>query len=55
VHGWLLFEQDKMSKSRGKHRAAETILDVLGVDALRYFRCAKLSSSRWQFFVRRVG
>lgn len=37
VHGWLLFEQDKMSKSRGNIVRAETILDVLGVDALRYF------------------
>jgi methionyl-tRNA synthetase len=37
VHGWLLFEQDKMSKSRGNVVRAETILDVLGADALRYF------------------
>ena len=36
-HGWLLFEQDKMSKSRGNIVRAETILDVLGADALRYF------------------
>ncbi len=37
VHGWLLFEQSKMSKSRGNIVRAETILDVLGADALRYF------------------
>src|SRR5205807_4614502 len=37
VHGWLLFEQDKMSKSRGNIVRSETILDVLGSDALRYF------------------
>jgi len=37
AHGWLLFEQDKMSKSRGNIVRAETILDVLGGDALRYF------------------
>ena len=37
VHGWLLFEQDKMSKSRGNIVRAETILDVMGNDALRYF------------------
>ena len=36
-HGWLLFEQSKMSKSRGNVVRAETILDVLGSDALRYF------------------
>ncbi len=37
AHGWLLFEQSKMSKSRGNIVRAETILDVLGGDALRYF------------------
>jgi methionyl-tRNA synthetase len=37
AHGWLLFEQSKMSKSRGNIVRAETILDVLGNDALRYF------------------
>lgn len=37
AHGWLLFEQDKMSKTRGNIVRAETILDVLGNDALRYF------------------
>ncbi|MBT9329445.1 methionine--tRNA ligase [Paracidobacterium acidisoli] len=36
-HGWLLFEEGKMSKSRGNIVRAETILDVLGADALRYF------------------
>jgi methionyl-tRNA synthetase len=36
-HGWLLFEDNKMSKSRGNIVRAETILDVLGADALRYF------------------
>ena len=37
AHGWLLFEQSKMSKSRGNIVRAETVLDVLGTDALRYF------------------
>ena len=37
AHGWLLFEQSKMSKSRGNIVRAETILEVLGADALRYF------------------
>ncbi len=37
AHGWILFEQDKMSKSRGNIVRADTIIDVLGVDALRYF------------------
>jgi methionyl-tRNA synthetase len=37
AHGWLLFEEGKMSKSRGNIVRAETILEVLGADALRYF------------------
>jgi methionyl-tRNA synthetase len=37
AHGWLLFEESKMSKSRGNIVRAETILEVLGADALRYF------------------
>jgi methionyl-tRNA synthetase len=37
AHGWLLFENDKMSKSRGNIVRAEPIRDVMGVDALRYF------------------
>jgi len=37
AHGWLLFEESKMSKSRGNVVRAETIVDTLGMDALRYF------------------
>jgi len=37
AHGWLLFEENKMSKSRGNIVRTETILDALGADALRYF------------------
>ena len=37
AHGWLLFENDKMSKSRGNIVRAIPIRDVMGVDALRYF------------------
>jgi len=37
AHGWLLFEENKMSKSRGNIVRTETILDMLGGDALRYF------------------
>ena len=37
AHGWLLFEESKMSKTRGNIVSTETILDVLGADALRYF------------------
>jgi len=37
AHGWLLFEENKMSKTRGNVVRTETIVDVLGIDALRYF------------------
>jgi methionyl-tRNA synthetase len=37
ANGWLLFDQGKMSKSRGNVVRAETVLEVLGADALRYF------------------
>jgi len=37
AHGWLLFEESKMSKSRGNIVRTETILEVLGADPLRYF------------------
>ena len=37
AHGWLLFEESKMSKSRGNIVRSETILDTLGADTLRYF------------------
>jgi methionyl-tRNA synthetase len=43
AHGWLLFEQSKMSKSRGNIVRAETVLDVLGSDALRYFLMREVS------------
>ena len=42
AHGWLLFEESKMSKSRGNIVRTETILDVLGADALRYFLLREL-------------
>jgi methionyl-tRNA synthetase len=37
AHGWLLFEENKMSKSRGNIVRAEPIHQVMGTDALRYF------------------
>jgi len=37
AHGWLLFENDKMSKSRGNIVRATPIHKTLGTDALRYF------------------
>ena len=37
THGWLLFDQGKMSKSKGNIVRAETVQEILGADALRYF------------------
>ncbi|MGD0829419.1 MAG: methionine--tRNA ligase [Terracidiphilus sp.] len=37
ANGWLLFDQGKMSKSRGNVVRAETVVEILGADALRYF------------------
>ena len=37
ANGWLLFDQGKMSKSRGNIVRAETVQEVLGADTLRYF------------------
>ncbi len=37
AHGWLLFDQQKMSKSKGNIAYAEPIVRVLGSDALRYY------------------
>ena len=37
ANGWLMFDQGKMSKSRGNVVRAETVHAVLGADALRYY------------------
>ncbi len=37
AHGWLLFEENKMSKSRGNIVRPLPIVEAMGVDALRYF------------------
>src|SRR5436190_6787308 len=37
AHGWLLFEQDKMSKSRGNIVRPRPIAQVMGIEPLRYF------------------
>jgi methionyl-tRNA synthetase len=37
AHGWLLFEQQKMSKSKGNVAYAEPIARTIGADALRYY------------------
>jgi methionyl-tRNA synthetase len=37
AHGWLLFENDKMSKSRGNIVRTDPIREVVGIEALRYY------------------
>lgn len=37
AHGWILFDNDKMSKSKGNVYYPEPIIETLGADALRYF------------------
>jgi len=37
AHGWLFFEQEKMSKSKGNVAYPEPIVKVMGNDALRYY------------------
>jgi methionyl-tRNA synthetase len=37
AHGWLLFQDSKMSKTRGNIVRSEPIQKVMGADALRYF------------------
>lgn len=36
-HGWILFEDDKMSKSKGNVIYPEPIVELYGIDAFRYF------------------
>ena len=37
VHGWLLFADSKMSKTSGNIVRPQSVIEVLGNDALRYF------------------
>lgn len=37
AHGWILFDNDKMSKSKGNVVYPEPIIERYGVDALKYF------------------
>jgi methionyl-tRNA synthetase len=43
ANGWLLFDKAKMSKSVGNIVRAETVLEVLGADALRHFLLREIS------------
>lgn len=42
-HGWILFEDDKMSKSKGNVIYPEPIIELYGIDAFRYFLLREFS------------
>lgn len=42
-HGWILFDNDKMSKSKGNVMYAEPLIDLYGLDALKYFLLREFS------------
>ncbi len=41
-HPWLLFGKDKMSKSRGNVIYADDLIDMIGVDAVRYYLLSEM-------------
>ena len=41
-HPWLLFGEDKMSKSRGNVIYADDLVNLLGVDAVRYYLISEM-------------
>ena len=41
-HPWLLFGEDKMSKSKGNVIYADDLCDLLGVDAVRYYLLSEM-------------
>ncbi|WP_077369415.1 methionine--tRNA ligase [Anaerosalibacter sp. Marseille-P3206] len=42
-HGWILFEDDKMSKSKGNVIYPEPLIELYGVDAFKYFLLKEFS------------
>lgn len=42
-HGWILFDNDKMSKSKGNVIYPEPIIELYGIDAFRYFLLREFS------------
>ncbi|WP_313755668.1 methionine--tRNA ligase [Tissierella sp.] len=42
-HGWILFEDDKMSKSKGNVIYPEPIIQLYGIDAFKYFLLREFS------------
>ena len=42
-HGWILFDDDKMSKSKGNVIYPEPIIELYGIDAFKYFLLREFS------------
>src|SRR5699024_4640648 len=42
-HGWILFDDDKMSKSKGNIIYPEPIIELYGIDAFKYFLLREFS------------
>lgn len=51
-HGWILFENDKMSKSKGNVIYPEPLLELYGIDALKYFLLREFSFGQDGSFAR---
>ena len=53
-HGWLLFDSDKMSKSKGNVVDPLVLIDEFGVDPIRYFLMREVSFGQDGNFSRRL-
>jgi len=53
-HGWLLFDNDKMSKSKGNVVDPNALIDEFGVDPIRYFLLREISFGQDGNFSRRA-
>jgi len=51
-HGWILFENDKMSKSKGNVIYPEPLIELYGIDALKYFLLREFSFGQDGSFTR---
>jgi len=51
-HGWILFDDDKMSKSKGNVIYPEPIIELYGVDSFKYFLLREFSFGQDGSFTR---
>lgn len=52
AHGWILFDNDKMSKSKGNVIYPEPLIKLYGIDALKYFLLREFSFGQDGSFTR---